>query len=272
MRRDPASEVPDLDGLWDRIAAEVVGFQRAEATLWNGRIDYLPPDREQLARGWATADGRLLLSRPLVVEPLQRLYAEGPRALADPKFAQVCWRAIKTDAHEFGHLTAPADWTVADGWSAYKLGADSMATVGVNFDQIANVYADGCQWVQLDPPLGPTVDDLVQAWTNLPGFAATAALDVTVDGYTGKQIEFTLPEYNKDDCRATHFGLWYAGPDPLPGVIPPGFWAQGPDQRTKQWILDVDGTRLVITANSLSSASPQDLADLEEAVASIQIG
>lgn len=114
MRRDPASEVPDFDGLWDRLADDVVSFHRAEATLWNGRIDYLPADRENSVRGQATADGRLLLSRPLVVEPLQRLYAEGPRALADPKFAQVCWRGLKTAAHEFGHLTAPGDWTLAD--------------------------------------------------------------------------------------------------------------------------------------------------------------
>ncbi len=114
MRRDPASEVPDFDGLWDRIAADVIAYQGAEATLWNGRVDYLPADREDSARGQATADGRLLLSRPLVVEPLQRLYAEGARALADPKFAQLCLRGLKTAAHEFGHLTASSDWTLAD--------------------------------------------------------------------------------------------------------------------------------------------------------------
>ncbi|MEV6282403.1 hypothetical protein [Kribbella sp. NPDC051770] len=114
MRRDPASEVPGFDGLWDRLAADVVSNYRAEATLWNGRIDYLPPDRENDVRGQATADGRLLLSRPLVVEPLRRLYAEGPGALSDPRFAQTCWRALKTAAHEFGHLTAPADWTLDD--------------------------------------------------------------------------------------------------------------------------------------------------------------
>ncbi|GAB2571237.1 hypothetical protein [Kribbella endophytica] len=95
IRRDPASEVPDFDGLWDRIAADVISYQRAEASLWNGRVDYLPADREHSVRGQATADGRLLLSRPLVVEPLQRLYAEGPRALADPKFAQLCWRVSR---------------------------------------------------------------------------------------------------------------------------------------------------------------------------------
>lgn len=114
MRRDPASEVPDFDGLWDRLAAEVLSGHQAEATLWNGRIDYLPADREHSARGQATEDGRLLLSRPLVVEPLRRLFAEGPQTLSDARFAQECWRAIKTAAHEFGHLTGPEGWTIAD--------------------------------------------------------------------------------------------------------------------------------------------------------------
>ena len=49
----------------------------------------------------------------------------------------------------------------------------------------------------VDPPVGPTVDDLVSAWANLPDFAATAAVDVTVDGYAGKQIEFTVPDYTE---------------------------------------------------------------------------
>ena len=73
---------------------------------------------------------------------------------------------------------------------------DNSGGHGLIFDGISNIYADGCQWVLLDPPVGPTVDDLVAAWANLPDFAATAAVDVTVDGYAGKQIEFTVPDYN----------------------------------------------------------------------------
>ena len=37
-------------------------------------------------------------------------------------------------------------------------------------------------------------------------------------------------------------------------------------------VLDVDGTRLVISAHSFPSTTPQDLAVLEEILASIQIG
>jgi hypothetical protein len=169
-------------------------------------------------------------------------------------------------------FTAPTDWTVSDGWAAYKPTPDSLSVVGVNFDQIANIFAEGCQWVQLDPPVGPTVDDLVQAWTGLPQFAATAAVDVTVDGYAGKQIELTAPDYNRLDCKETHYGLWYPGADPQPGDVAPGFWAQAPQSHLQQWILDVDGTRLVISAGFVPSATPQDRADLEAALASIQIG
>jgi hypothetical protein len=51
MRRDPSSEVPGLDGLWDRLASEVMRSHQAEATLWNGRVDYVPSESEQSVRG-----------------------------------------------------------------------------------------------------------------------------------------------------------------------------------------------------------------------------
>jgi hypothetical protein len=172
-------------------------------------------------------------------------------------------------------FTAPVDWTVADGFSAYKVGAETArpggAAVGVLFDGITNIYAEGCQWVPADPPVGPTVDDLVQAWANAPELAATAAVDVTVDGYSGKQIEITAPDYNPGECKEGKYGLWHSS-DTGGDESRPGYWAQAPNQHLKVWVLDVDGTRLVIGAGSLPGVSAQDRAALENAVASIQIG
>jgi hypothetical protein len=166
-------------------------------------------------------------------------------------------------------FTVPFEWTlVEDAHMAYK--GTGSGEVGLKFDEIPNIYADGCQWVPLDPPVGPTVDDLAAAWANLPDYAATAPVDVTIDGYPGKQIEFTVPDYNIGACRGADspaFGLWTDTASAFPG-----FEAQGPNQHTEQRILDVDGTRLVITAYYVPSASPQDQAALEEALASIQIG
>ena len=78
--------------------------------------------------------------------------------------------------------------------------------VGVGFVDVANVFADPCRARLADPPVGPTVDDLVSALADLPG-DATTAIDVVIDGFDGKQIEFTLPDYTQDpDC--VPFYLW----------------------------------------------------------------
>jgi hypothetical protein len=148
-------------------------------------------------------------------------------------------------------------------------------TAGLMIEGISNIYTDGCQWVLLDPPVGPTVDDLVAAWANLPDFVATAAVDVTIDGYAGKQIEFTAPDYNADECKKkVPFGGVFALYD-IPGISiedAPATWAQGPNQHLQYWVLDVDGTRLVISAYSYPYTSPTDRAELDEILASIQIG
>lgn len=50
-----------------------------------------------------------------------------------------------------------------------------------------------------------------------------------------------------------------------------GYRAQAPNQHHDLWILDVDGTRLVIAAFWYPDTSPQDRADLEAIRNSIQI-
>ena len=76
----------------------------------------------------------------------------------------------------------------------------------MGFVDVDNVFADPCRARLADPPVGETVDDLVTALADLPG-DATAAIDVTIDGYDGKQIEFTLPDYTQDPDCVTFF-LW----------------------------------------------------------------
>ena len=58
----------------------------------------------------------------------------------------------------------------------------SEPSPAVSFYSVFNIYADPCQAVLLDPPVGPTVDDLVAALEHGPGYAATGAHDVTFRG------------------------------------------------------------------------------------------
>jgi hypothetical protein len=158
-------------------------------------------------------------------------------------------------------FTLPAGWT-NNGWGVIK--GDPI--IGLIFMNVANIYTDSCPSAQVDPPVGPTVDDLASAWANMPGFDASTATQVTVDGFAGKYIEFTVPDYDEDECADGTFRL-------LREVGGDGdYWAQGPNQQSRLWILDVAGTRLVIGAGHFPNTSQQDRADIDEILGSIHIG
>ena len=51
----------------------------------------------------------------------------------------------------------------------------------------------------------------------------------------------------------------------------PNYWAQGPHAHHRLWILDIDGTRLVIGGTYFPDTSQQDRDDLDTILNSIQI-
>jgi hypothetical protein len=127
-------------------------------------------------------------------------------------------------------------------------------------------------------PVGPTVDDLVSAWANLPipGVDATAARDVTIDGFDGKQIEFAI--HHLEGCNMLHYDCSFDGSEePNRPTRCSSAMVGGPLNhwgiRQIVWVLDVDGTRLMILgAAEPSNSSQQDRAALDEIVASIEFG
>jgi hypothetical protein len=109
-------------------------------------------------------------------------------------------------------------------------------SVALFFWSVDNVFVDPCDAGagELDPPLGPSVDDLVSALTNLPGFDATSPVDVTVGDFQGKELELTVLD-SGSDCPEVL--MWRAG-DVLAGDSPGG--------HARLLILDVAGSRVVI--------------------------
>ena len=174
-------------------------------------------------------------------------------------------------------VALPAGWEgPGDSGLVLKSDSDPLVVdyddVGVGFWSVANVYADPCRAQLADPPIGPTVDDLASALADLPGDATTAS-DTVVDGFPGKQIEFTIPDYTQDPgCFL--FYLWQEARSPRhpDGVNGDGWWGVQPHQHNRVWILEVDGTRLVIMAWYLPDTSDADRADLDEIIGSIEIG
>jgi hypothetical protein len=159
----------------------------------------------------------------------------------------------------------PAGWE-SNGPFVNKSGADPV--FGLVFMDVGNIYSDGCSWELVNPPPGPTVDDLVAAYAEVPGVTGPAR-DVTVSGFPGKQIEFTVPDYNEDECTDGRFGIFKH--DQSPGNDP-ALWAQAPNQLNTLRILDVHGTRLVILTGDPGNLTAQDRTDVDRILRSIRIG
>jgi len=170
-----------------------------------------------------------------------------------------------------------------EGWSGWA-GAAKFAGdghVAMSITTVTNLVRHGCRdhsWA--DPPVGPSVDDLAAALADLAPFRVTSPpKDVTIYGYSGKHLELTVPdlpvEGEGDDRRFTecvggNLKSWVAAIDTTPGDAFYGY--NGEPGRTEEfWILDVDGTRLMIEANWSPASPRKDVAEMRAILDSIRV-
>jgi hypothetical protein len=162
--------------------------------------------------------------------------------------------------------------TVPDGWhnvQGFGVGIEDIPDVSFaavvfwpSDAEVAHVYADPCQWQDgfVDPPVGPTVDDLATALATQPQRGESVPVDVTIDGYQGKMIELSVPDdINFADCDNGQFHSWE------------GRFHQAPGQIDRIYILDVGGQRLLIDANFVPGTSEAALAEHQAVFDSIQL-
>jgi hypothetical protein len=174
-------------------------------------------------------------------------------------------------------------YEVPEGWSSW-IGAAKFADdghVGVSITTVTNLVRHGCRdhsWA--DPPVGPSVDDLATALADLTPFRVTSPpKDVTIYGYSGKYLELTVPDLpvkgERDDRRFTgcidgNLKSWVAAIDAAEeGDAFYGY--TGPGYREEFWILEVEGTRLMIAAERSPGSPPEDLAELRAILDTIRI-
>ncbi len=81
--------------------------------------------------------------------------------------------------------------------------------------------------------LGQRPKSSPQALADHPLLDATEPVDVTLGGYAGKYVDVRAPA-NLEAC-AGEYRIW-----------DPGIYAQGPEHAWHLWILDVEGTRVVV--------------------------
>jgi len=169
----------------------------------------------------------------------------------------------------------------ADGWGTWfgAMKSNAAGHVGLSITTVPNLVTDGClDQTPLDPPVGPSVDDLATALSELAPFAVVApATDVTAFGYSGKHLELTVPADQPVDSAAENFHdftgcvdgelkSWISTTNegPFGGYETPGYTEEF-------WILDVDGTRLVLVQGTTPGTPTEDIAERDAIFDSIQI-
>ena len=164
-------------------------------------------------------------------------------------------------------------FTVPDRWQAcsespveqlvcYFPGSGDYAGE-LGFVIVTNVAADPCApgAVFLDPPVGPSVDDLVTALSNLEGYEVTTPVNTSIDGFGGKLLTVTAPsDGNATSAECGGFAPWTTE-DRTTGMVP--------GETAVLRVIDVEGVRIMIT-NSAYPGSPYE-AEFDDLLDSIQI-
>lgn len=128
------------------------------------------------------------------------------------------------------------------------------------------MYGDPCTWSSSRPQQpSATVDEIVAALISQPMRNATPATEITVDGHPGMAVELTVPrDLDFADCDNGEFRSWVQGGDSAR-------FHQGPGQHDVVWIIDVDGTPLVINAAFFDATPSAVRAEIQAILDSIQI-
>lgn len=180
---------------------------------------------------------------------------------------------------DFITFTLPAGWTLGGAGVVIKdLGPAKGTMVLETWQNIATVYSDPCHWHTTATSVGPTVDEVVAAFVAQKRSTKVTPVDVTIDGYSGKQIDLMVPLNIKVTTGTNEVG----GSDVITGCDGGVYnsWTsadggdrynQGPGQHDLLDILDVNGQTRAIHRVFWQADSAADRAELQAIVDSIKI-
>jgi hypothetical protein len=182
-----------------------------------------------------------------------------------------------------GPDSARFTFTIPDGWTnrndIIRKDRGEPGEVALGLWIPANTYVDPCHWQTslLDPPVGPTVEDLATALTDQVGRNASAPTDVVVGGYPATKIELSVPaDLDISTCDNGFYRDWLGegelhSQDPIIDLVDRTQLLFRSGQVNVVYILDVEGTRWVINTWHMPDASEANLAELEAILASVRI-
>jgi hypothetical protein len=165
-------------------------------------------------------------------------------------------------------VTVPDGWVSLPGHSglapAAPRGTEAPEGMGLVFIMVNGLYSDPCHdnaAGEEDVLVGPTVEDLAAALQEQSAYEASAPTDVALGGYSGLRMDLQLPsDIDFATCDEGQFWVWESAP-----------YAQGPGNQWHLWILDVEGTRVVVLAEDFATTPEEDRAEMQAIIDSIEI-
>jgi hypothetical protein len=160
-------------------------------------------------------------------------------------------------------VTVGAGWSTFDNWAIMKEEPNDRANdMAITFGRPVGVVLDACHPGEGDHP-GPltSLDGIVTALREQGGWVdVTAPFDISIDGYAGKAFQRATPA----DLSGCTDGNLTSGEDPAESSYPPG------DTETV-WVLDLDGTFIVVESRARAAAAAEVHAELAAVLESIRI-
>ncbi len=162
-------------------------------------------------------------------------------------------------------FTAPGGWQRFEDWAMFGPTDNGADPIAVGVFGAASIFSDPCHWDipgngkpgPGDITVGPTVDDLVAALRANSAYETSKPEDVAVGGYPGKALDLVPPPVvDPRMCYTPQRGIGSYQPfasDEDVGVLSHGIAA-----RWHLRILDVAGTRVIITVIDYPGTTPGD--------------
>ena len=155
-------------------------------------------------------------------------------------------------------ISRPEGWNEDGGAVATEMDGRGVSMLAWDPGELTYVYSNPCQWEGTAEAVGPTVDDLTAALAQQPMRDARVS-DIEVAGFAGNLVSMSVPDdLDAADCDQGDFRSWIGN-------------HRSPGQREDVYILDVDGTRVVVSVNYYPDLPQADLDELESVVQSLRI-
>ena len=192
-------------------------------------------------------------------------------------------------ASPFTSVPLNVTFTVPEGWRAFQNwailgpnGTEAPGGIGVGFLKVDGVFRDPCHWdvdgsgsftQPGDVSVGPSVDDLVAALQANESYTTSDPVPVSVGSYAGRRIDVHVPT----NLDVADLAACDRGPEDASGLYyvftgatgEGGLFAQGPGQVFHDWILDVDGARVIVGYNDYETTPDADRAAAEAIIDSM---